>query len=137
MAKKDKIIIYSNETCPYCKQVKERLDKEKIKYTNKFTSKNQEEWGEVVDLLGMAQVPVVCYENNYFVPARDFNNEDHLVQIIKNYKSSKFPTELICLERLKTLNYNINMAFVNLDGILKQIEKNYKELFEDEETKTK
>ena len=135
MAKKDKIIIYSNETCPYCKKVKEKLAKEKIKYTNKFTSKNQEEWGEVVDLLGMAQVPVVCCENNYFIPARDFNNEDHLVQIIKNYKPSKFSTELICLERLKTLNYNINMAFVNLDNILKQIEKNYRELFEEETKK--
>ena len=29
-----KIIIYTNETCPYCKQVKEKLTEEKIKFEN-------------------------------------------------------------------------------------------------------
>ena len=37
--KKEKIIIYTNEQCPYCKQVKEELEKNNIKFENRITEK--------------------------------------------------------------------------------------------------
>ena len=84
----------------------------------------------------MPTVPTIYYKNNYFVPARDFQNEDHLLRIFNNFEESKFPIELQSFERLKTLNYNMGLAFQRTDQLLKQIEQNYKNLFEDEETKT-
>ena len=53
-----------------------------------------------------------------------FKNKTFLTRISKTY------------EKLKTLNYNISTAFQRTDQLLRQIEQNYRELFEDEETKT-
>ena len=134
--KKEKIVIYTNENCPYCKKIKEKLIENNIKFTNKLTADNKEEWESIISLTGMPTVPTIYYKNNYFVPARDFQNEDHLLRIFNNFEESKFPIELQSFERLKTLNYNMGLAFQRTDQLLKQIEQNYKNLFEDEETKT-
>ena len=120
------IIIYSNEQCPYCKQVKDRLDKENIKYINKFTKDYKKEWDNISNLTGIPQVPTIYFKNNYFVPGRDFGNEDHLINIINNFNTSSFSIERISLERIKTLNYSMNMAFGRLDQTLKQIEDKLK-----------
>ena len=136
MAKKEKIIIYSNENCPYCKQVKEELDNNNIKYTNIITSENPDKWGEISNLTGTATVPTLFFENTYFVAARDFATPQHLIQLINNFKECKEPIQLQVFEKIKTLNYNINTAFNSLAATINKIEKNYRELFEDEETKT-
>jgi len=120
------IIIYSNEQCPYCKQVKDRLDKENIKYINKFTKDYKKEWDNISNLTGIPQVPTIYFKDNYFVPGRDFGNEDHLINIINNFNTSSFSTERISLERIKTLNYSMNMAFGRLDQLLRQIEDKLK-----------
>ena len=132
----EKIIIYTNEQCPYCKQVKEELTKNNIEFENRFTKDFEDQWKSISGLTGMPTVPTIYYKNNYFVPARDFQNEDHLLRIFNNFEESKFPIELQSFERLKTLNYNMGLAFQRTDQLLKQIEQNYKNLFEDEETKT-
>jgi len=121
-----KIIIYSNEQCPYCKQIKEELDKNNIKYINKLTNEFKDEWDEVVGLTGVPQVPTLFFKNNYFVPGRDFGNQQHLINIIKGFKESSFSNEKITLEKVKTLNYNMNMAFGKLDQLLRQIETKIK-----------
>ena len=123
MSTKDKIIIYTNSSCPYCKQVKEELDKNNIKYTEKDTQENLDEWTDVSSLTGIPQVPTLFFKNNYFAPARDFSNEQHLVSIIKNFKNiSTSLQEKVILEKIKTLNFNISMAFSRLDQTLKQLE---------------
>ena len=122
----DEIVIYTNEQCPYCKQVKEELDKNKIKYTNKLTSEFKDEWREVADLTGIPQVPTLFFKNNYFAPGRDFGNQQHLIGIIKDFKESNVSYDRLAFERIKTLNYNINMAFGRLDQMLRQIETKIK-----------
>ena len=64
MAKKtkkeiDKIIVYSNEACSYCKQVKEKLTEEKIEFENRLTTDFQKEWSNIVFLTGIPQVPTI------------------------------------------------------------------------------
>ena len=127
MAKKtkketDKVIVYSNETCPYCKQVKEKLTTEKIEFENRLTSEFKDEWQSIVDLTGMPTLPTIHYKNNYFVPNRDFGNVEGLVNLLENFKESEFSESKIVLERMKILNTNIIMAFQRMDGILRQIE---------------
>ena len=77
----------------------------------------------------MPTVPTIKYENEYFVPGRDFNSPEQLISILENFKSSSYSDSRKTLERLKTLNFHINTAFGRLDQSLKQMEKNYKELF--------
>ena len=118
----EKIIIYTNETCPYCKQIKEKLTEDKIEFENRLTKDHKETWQSIVDFTGMATVPTVEYKNNYFVPNRDFGNVQGLINVLENYKESEFSESKQLLERIKTLNTNIIMAFQRMDGILRKIE---------------
>ena len=118
----EKIIIYTNEVCPYCKQIKEELTKNEIKFENKFTKDFIEEWDGVVGLTGSAQVPTIFYKDNYFQPQRDFGNPQGLISLLKNFNKSEFSESRQVLERIKTLNTNMIMAFNRMDNILRQIE---------------
>ena len=118
----EKIIIYTNETCGYCKQIKEELTKNKIEFEEKSTGNFLEEWQEVVILTNMPNVPTVFYKNNYFAPSRDYRNVEHLIEILKNFNESNHSIEKQVFEKIKTLTYNVNVAFSRVDQLLKQIE---------------
>ena len=118
----NKIIIYTNETCPYCKQIKEELTKNNIEFENVLTSDEKDNWQAIVNLTGMPTVPTLNFNGNYLVPGRDFGNAANLVNLIQNYKESNFTIQEITLEKLKTLHYNISTAFNRTNQILTQIE---------------
>ena len=120
----DKIIIYTNEQCPYCKQVKEELTKNEVEFENRFTKDFEDQWKSISGLTGMPTVPTIYYQGDYLVAGRDFPNPQMLVNILKNYTplSLNFSNERQALERVKTLNYNIVTAFGRLDQLLRQIE---------------
>ena len=120
------MIIYTNETCPYCKQIKEELTKNNIEFENIITSDNTEDWQAIVDFTGMATVPTICLNGEYFVPGRDFGNADLLIKLIQNYTPSLYTTEEVTLQKLKTLNYNMSMAFNRTNQLLVQIEDKLK-----------
>ena len=130
------ITIYTNEQCPYCKQIKEELNKNNIEFEERLTKDYINEWQEIANLTGMPTVPTILYDEEYLVAGRDFQNPQQLVNILQNFKSSSFDDTRKTLERIKTLNFHINTAFGKMDQLLKQIEQNYRSLFEDEETKT-
>tara|TARA_R100000544_G_C2170109_1_gene31814 strand:- start:42 stop:431 length:390 start_codon:yes stop_codon:yes gene_type:complete len=122
----NKIIIYSNETCPYCKQIKELLTTNKIEFENRFTSEYKNEWQEIVNLVGMSTVPTILFEGEYLVPSRDFGNPDGLLHVLNNYVPSSFTKERLILEKIKTLNFNMSMAFNKTSQILTEIENKLK-----------
>jgi glutaredoxin len=118
----NRIKIYTNETCPYCKSIKEELDKKDIKFINMDTTEHKNEWQEVVNLTGMGSVPTVKYNGEFYVPARDFGNPEHLINILNNKENSKYDYSRQTFEKVKTLNYNMGQAFQRMDQLLKQIE---------------
>ena len=118
----EKLTIYTNEACPYCKTIKETLEKEKIKFNERLISEFGEEWNNIGDLIGVSQLPTLVFNEEHFVPGRDFFNPEHLVSIIKASKKSKFDYSVRSFERIKTLNFNIFNAFNRLDLTLKNIE---------------
>ena len=120
------ITIYTNEQCPYCKQIKEELNKNNIEFKERLTKDWVEKWQDITSLTGMPTVPTIYFKNNYFVPSRDFNNVQHLINILNNFEESKFSIEQQTFEKLKTLNHNINIAFGKTDQLLRQIETNTK-----------
>ena len=123
---KEKITIYTSETCPYCKTIKETLEKEKIKFNERLISEFKEEWDSIGDLIGVSQLPTLVFDGEHFVPGRDFFNPEHLVSIIKASKKSKFDYSVRSFERIKTLNFNVFNAFSRLDVTLKNIEDKLK-----------
>ena len=118
----NKITIHTNETCPYCKIIKEELTKNNIKFENRFNSEFQDEWQEISNLTGMPTVPTIIFNGEYFVAGRDFGSPQHLTNILQNFKKPSKSQAIRSFERIKTLNYNINMAFGKLDKLLRQIE---------------
>ena len=121
-----KITVYTNETCPYCKQIKEELTKNNIEFENILTTDDPEEWQSIVNFTGMSTVPTICMNGEYFVPGRDFGNANLLIKLIKNYTPSLYTTAEDALERIKTLNYNMSMAFNRTNQILTKIEEKLK-----------
>jgi len=121
-----KITVYTNETCPYCKQIKEELTKNNIDFENILTTDDPEEWQSIVNFTGMPTVPTICMDGEYFVPGRDFGNADLLIKLIKNYTPSLYTTAENALEKIKTLNYNMSMAFNRTNQILTKIEEKLK-----------
>ena len=120
---KKEITIYTSGTCGYCKQVKEKLTEDgSFSIKEKPTSEYKEEFKEISNLLGMGNVPMIVFEDNYFLPARDFNNPDHLILLLNNFVKPKFSLEEASYQRIITLNYNISVAFNRLDSLLRQIE---------------
>ena len=94
---------------------------------NEFlTSEYNEVWKEVVNLTNVAMVPTIEYKQEYLIPNRDYKNPEHLVQILKEMKESKEPYDRRTFERVKTLNYNMGMAFARLDKTLKELENKIK-----------
>ena len=122
----EKIEIYTMETCSYCKIIKEELTKNNIEFEEKINSENQSEWDKVVSLTKMPTTPTIYYKNNYFIPQRDFNNPQNLIELLKNFKEYEFDLSYQNNEMLKTLNYNISIAFGRLDQLLRKIEINTK-----------
>ena len=118
----EKIIVYTNEQCPYCGQVKEELTKNNVEFENRITSEFEEEWGGITSLTSMPTVPTIVYNDSYLVAGRDFGSPQNLVAILKNLKGINFPIEKQIFEKMKTLNYNMSVAFNRIDQLLKQIE---------------
>ena len=119
------MIIYTNETCPYCKQVKEELNKNGIGYKEILTTEDKEEWDKISSLTSMPTVPTLECEGRYLVPGRDFRSANHLIDIIKNiqeFPDEMFSSEFKTMEKIKTLSYQIQSAFGRTDQLLRQIE---------------
>ena len=119
----ENITIYTQNTCGYCKTIKDEFTKNNIEFQEKLTTEHFTEWNNIVGLTGMPTTPTIYYKGNYFVPGRDFGNAENLINIIKNYKQSEFQMPFQVLEKVKTMNYNMATAFQRLDQLLRTIEQ--------------
>ena len=150
------IYIYTNATCPYCKQVKEELTKNNIEFNERLTKDWPAKWQNIVSLTSMSTLPTIVRvdkeyidtdheennrpiiktieHDNIYVPGRDFGNPQQLIDIIK-IEPSFHDINKQTLEKLKTLNYNIHTAFNRLDQLLRKIE-NKLNINEDEHKST-
>ena len=122
----EKVIIYTINTCGYCKLVKEELEKNNIEFETRLTNEWQEDWNKIINLTNAPITPTIYYKDSYFVPTRDFSNPQQLITILNNFKKSEFDESRQILEKVKTLNSNINIAFGRLDQLLRKIETNTK-----------
>jgi len=118
----NKITIYTNKTCPYCKELTGYLSENNIEFESKIITEVKEEWSSIVGLTGMPNVPTVHFMGEYLAPGRDFRNKEHFIDIINNYKKPKFSKEERTFESIKTLTYHTMTAFGRLDQLLRKIE---------------
>ena len=62
-----KVLIYSTPTCPYCKQTKDFLKQNNIKYTEIDVSSDEKRAQEMIEKSGQMGVPVIDIEGQTIV----------------------------------------------------------------------
>ena len=137
------VTLFTSATCPYCKQLKEALDNEGVKYIEKTNDKYPLEWAKVAGLTGIAVFPTIEIEENYLVPRRDFQQIPQGVNMIIGLANPDLekPSDTVrMIEGLKTLNYHMSTAFQQLDSKMKPITmfiENIQNQIEEEEIEEK
>ena len=119
----EKITIYTQSACGYCKTIKDALDKNNIEFEEKLTGEWKDEWQKINSLTNMPTTPTIHYKENYFVAGRDFPSPEVLINILKNFNGNNDVSLFKVLENIKTLNYNMATAFGRLDQLLRQVEQ--------------
>ena len=109
-------------TCGYCKVIKEELEKNNIEFENRLTDEWKDEWNDIVNLTNLPAAPTIYYKDSYFIPSRDFGSPQQLMEMLKNFKQSKFTESKQIIEKFKTLNYNMSGAFNRMEQLLMKIE---------------
>lgn len=85
------IIIFTLNGCGHCKILKKKLDKLSILYTDIEVTENETIWKQVVEQTGHDVLPTVFIKKEngddgpVYVPGRDYQNEDEIIEIIKTY----------------------------------------------------
>ena len=102
---KEKITIYTNKTCPYCDQVKEKLKESSIEFIEKDIAEDKVEWESVYNLTTNPVTPTIKIGNEFLLPGRDFQHPQNLVDIIPNFKESKYDENRRVLELLTDKYY--------------------------------
>ena len=119
----EKITIYTQGNCGYCKTVKDALNKENIEFEEKLINEHLDEWSRINSLTNIPTTPTIHYKENYFVAGRDFPSPEVLVNILKNFNGNSDVSLFKVLENIKTLNYNMATAFGRLDQLLRKVEQ--------------
>jgi glutaredoxin len=87
----DDIIVYSQDSCPYCQELKELLDEAGIPYKVKNIDKYTKEWEKISKSSNNKYVPSVLIVNKkaktgkVLAPDRDFDDVGECFQKIVQY----------------------------------------------------
>ena len=83
--------LYTNPTCHYCNKIKEALDGAQIDYTEVITNENFEEWNDLLRITGLAVTPTIVFQEEIWLPNRDFRTPEELVARIKHFIDNPMP----------------------------------------------
>ena len=131
MAKK--VTIYISKNCGYCTTIKEKFDEKEVKFTEKEISEHNGEWNEVSRLTGLPTTPTIEFNNNYYIPGRDFQNPDQIINYIKNWdvkNESSQSNDVKLLEAFKTLTFTLNMSLNRLQQSFSTLEQKVTSIIE-------
>ena len=87
----NEIIVFTLNGCSHCVDLKKELKKLSIPYSEIEVESNKEIWDSVVSQTGHNSLPSVYIsiaggdEGPIFVPERDYQNQDELIEKIKMY----------------------------------------------------
>ena len=87
----NKIIVFTLEGCIHCVELKKDLTNLNIPFTELEIGANKDVWDVVVQQTGHNSLPTVFIglngedEGPVFVPERDYESKEDLIEKIKNY----------------------------------------------------
>ena len=87
----NQVLIYSQDSCPHCQELKDLLTYSDIQYTVRDIDKHEKEWDDISKHSGVEYVPTVLLLNkdkgvgNILSPDRDFEELDECLQLIQTH----------------------------------------------------
>ena len=108
--------LYTNPSCHYCNKIKSQLDEAGIEYTEIITSDNVEEWNNLIRVTGLGMTPTIVYQEETWMPNRDFRTAEELVSRIKHFEEHPM-TRLSLEDRVD----QVNNAVKNITLLLNQM----------------
>jgi len=123
----DKIIIYTTEGCDYCTDIKKRLEEANVEFGDRPAKEWPVAWQRVMRITGLGTFPTFEVGDEFFVPGRDYNNPDQIVNYLKNYTKPEedYPIELQLMQSFKTMAYSINQGITKMLQELKNKENEH------------
>lgn len=79
----DRIIIFTLKSCPYCSELKEKLDKEGIEYEEYDADVHEDTYYKLAEKADKEAVPMIIVNKSLFVPEVSFDNIDKAVEMVK------------------------------------------------------
>tara|TARA_Y100000592_G_C5292144_1_gene231368 strand:+ start:181 stop:630 length:450 start_codon:yes stop_codon:yes gene_type:complete len=117
--------IYTNPSCHYCKKVKDALDTAEITYEEIITSENFTEWNDLLRITGLAVTPTIVFQEEVWLPNRDFRTPEELVARVKHFVDSPMPVLKLedRVDQLFNSVKNIALLLNNLGQTIQQIQQ--------------
>jgi|TARA_Y100001973_G_C5137164_1_gene300951 glutaredoxin len=84
------ILLYSEEGCPWCDEIKKRLHEKNIRFLVRDVQKYAKEWELVTTLTENEYVPALCMldhdtkKKTYLVPDKDFEDINEAIEKLQN-----------------------------------------------------
>jgi|10_taG_2_1085330.scaffolds.fasta_scaffold102221_2 glutaredoxin len=125
-----KVKVYSQKHCKYCDNVKDALKENNIEFENIEIDDNRDEWNEITRIIGIGMTPTIEFNDEIWVPSRDFRGPEDLLKRIEYYKEYPLPkaTNDEKIEMLLNANKNlamslqqINMTLANMQNKINQL----------------
>jgi glutaredoxin len=139
-SKLNEVIIYTQSTCPYCTNMKKAMDDEGIKYVEKEFTKFNKEWNSVVETTQIPVFPTIKIGDEFLAARRDFQQVSQAIQriiVMADPERSTLSREIRMIEGLKTLNYNMSMAFQQQSNQMKPLQEFITKIQKEIEEETK
>ena len=119
-----KATIYTSENCGYCTTIKDKFKENDLEFIEKERSEYINEWMQVSKLTGVPSFPTIEFNGDYYVPGRDYNAPEQIINHIKNWDKDaelNISNDIKLLEAFKTLTFTLNRSFSGLRQELQQI----------------
>ena len=125
-----KLKVYSQKNCKYCENIKNTLEENKIDFEMVEVDDHREEWNKVTRLAGMGMTPTIKFNNEVWIPSRDFRSPEELINRLTYYKDYPLP-ELTEEEKIISLieaSKNIAMSLNNMNMQISNIHQKINQL---------
>ena len=80
--------IYTSPACHYCNRLKTVLKEKNVQFEEIIASENEEEWNEITRIAGIGMTPAIIFQNEIWLPNRDFRTPEELVQRVEHFTAN-------------------------------------------------
>ncbi len=79
------VVVFTMKGCPFCDELKEKLNESKVLFTEKDVDDNEEIYNKFSEAVKSEFLPAVLIGKKAFIPEKSFKTIDQAGNLIKNY----------------------------------------------------